>query len=60
MQAGPDNFHSEFWKWMDYNGIKEFRKIFSNIYNTGKVSQSWLKLTFVTIPKNQSALSIES
>lgn len=53
--TGPDNFYSEFLKLMDDNGIKWLTKIFNNIYNTGEVPQSWLKSTFVTLPKKPNA-----
>lgn len=53
--AGPDSFYSEFLKLMDDKQIKWMTAVFNNIYSSGRVPQSWLKSTFVTLPKKSNA-----
>lgn len=53
--TGPDHFSSEFLGLMNDSGIKWLTRIFNNVYNTGEIPQSWLKSTFVTLPKKSNA-----
>ena len=53
--TGPDNFHSEFLKLMNDEGIKWLTSIFNRIYDNGRIPQSWLKSTFITLPKKPNA-----
>lgn len=57
--VGPDNFHSEFLKLMDYDGIKWLTNIFNSIYDTGVVPQEWLVSTFINLPKKPNARKCE-
>lgn len=52
---GPDNMHSETFHSINGQNMKTIVKLFNNIYDTGHFPEDWLRSTFITLPKSNSA-----
>ncbi|XP_060518451.1 uncharacterized protein LOC132697174 [Cylas formicarius] len=53
--TGPDGIPGEVLKLIDNDNIDVLLKIFNYIYNTGHFPRSWLRSTFIPLPKNSNA-----